>query len=115
MQIITILATLVTASIAAKEEQTFAVLRFQGDGPVTEGRVDPVVNPGRPSGHVHTFQGASGISSTSTGEDLMRSSCSTANIEGDMSAYWAPSLYFHDLEADTFEKVKLYYMNVYYL
>lgn len=118
MRYTTIVASL-AATVAAvkvlkdKGERTFAVLNFQG-GAVTEGRVDPIVNPGGPAGHVHTFQGASGISSTASGKSLKESSCSTANIEDDMSAYWAPSVYFHDRANNSFEKVKLNYMKVYY-
>lgn len=108
------LAALVAAVAAGKGERTFAVLRFQGNEPLTEGRGDPIVNFGVPSGHVHTFQGANGISLTSTGDDLKKSSCTTANIEGDMSAYWVPTLFFHDEAAGTFEKVEMFYMSVYY-
>jgi hypothetical protein len=109
-----ILAALV-ATAAAKDGRTFAVLRFKGKGPLTEGRADPIVNPGGPSTHVHTVQGGSGFSNSATGQSMMASTCSNANIKGDNSAYWMPKLYFHDKAAGTFEPVPLFYMNVYYL
>ena len=103
------------ASVAsAKDGRTFAVLRFHGNGPLTTGRSDPIVNPGEVSSHLHTIQGASGFSNSATGDDLLASNCSTANVKADKSAYWMPSLFFHDKANGTFEPVKLFYMNVYY-
>lgn len=99
---------------AAQDERTFAVLRFYGDGPLMEGRVDPIVSPGQTASHVHTIQGGSNMGVSATGEDLMDSECSTALIEGDNSAYWVPKAYFHDKAAGTLEAVSMYYMNVYY-
>lgn len=99
---------------AAKDSRTFAVLRFYGDEPLLEARVDPIVNPGATAMHVHTIQGGSNIGISSTGEDLMNSECSTALIVGDDSAYWMPSLYFQDPATGLLDKVDLYYMNVYY-
>ncbi|KAJ9154717.1 WSC-domain-containing protein [Pleurostoma richardsiae] len=108
-----ILAALV-ASVAAKDGRTFAVLRFYGDGPLTECRADPIVQPGVTSSHVHTVMGGSGFSISATAEDMVNSQCSNALIEGDNSAYWFPKLYFHDKDAGTFEPVEMFYMNVYY-
>ncbi len=108
------LAALIT-TVAAKDGRTFAVLHFQGNGPLTEGRSDPIVSPGKVSSHVHTVQGGNGFSNTATGASMLKSTCSTAKIAGDKSAYWMPKLYFHDKAANTFEPVPLFYMNVYYL
>ncbi|KAJ9158468.1 WSC-domain-containing protein [Coniochaeta hoffmannii] len=107
------LAALVGAA-AAKDGRTFAVLRFHGDGPLTTGRVDPVVQPGQISSHVHTVMGASNFGMNSTGDDLRQSSCTTALIKGDLSAYWYPQLYFQDPKDGHFEPVELFYMNIYY-
>lgn len=109
-----VLAALVAAA-AAKDGRTFAVLRFQGDGPLTEGRSDPIVSPGQVSGHVHTVQGGGNFGNSATGATMMKSECSTAMIAGDNSAYWMPKLYFHDVKNNSFEPVPLFYMNVYYL
>jgi hypothetical protein len=79
------------------------------------GRVDPIVSPGAPSGHVHTIMGASGFGFDSTGPSLRNSSCTTANPIEDLSVYWFPRLYFQDPIDGHFEPVPMYYMQVYYL
>ncbi|EHK24609.1 uncharacterized protein TRIVIDRAFT_31434 [Trichoderma virens Gv29-8] len=98
---------------AAKDSRTFAVLRFTNKGLVTT-RADPIVNPGVPSGHVHNVLGGSGFSFSSTGEELLKSNCSTALVKGDYSNYWYPTLYFHDPKTGNLEYVDVYYTNVYY-
>lgn len=107
-------ATLAAVAQAAQDSRTFAVLRFYGDGPMMEGRVDPIVSPGQTSAHVHTIQGGSNFGISATGEQMMQSNCSSALVEGDNSAYWVPKLYFHDKDAGTLEDVNVFYMNVYY-
>ncbi|EJT74301.1 hypothetical protein GGTG_08144 [Gaeumannomyces tritici R3-111a-1] len=107
-------AAALIGAVSAKKGRTFCVLRFNGAGPLVEGRMDPIVEPGRTSAHVHTVQGASNFGINSTADDLAKSSCTTAMIKGDMSAYWTPKLYFHDKAANTFEPVEMFYMNVYY-
>lgn len=101
--------------VAAKEQRTFAVLRFYGDGPLVTTRLDPIVNPGVISPHVHMVMGASNFASTVTGESLRQSKCTNALIAEDLSNYWVPQLYFQDPGTKKFEKVELFYMNVYYL
>jgi len=110
----TVLAALVATVAAAKDSRTFAVLHHYGNGPLTTCRADPVVNPGVPSGHVHTVMGASNFGLNATGESLRQSKCTTAKIKADMSAYWFPTLYFQDPETKLLEQVKMFYMNVYY-
>ncbi len=109
------LAALVAVAAAAKDSRTFAVMHFHGDGPLTIGRTDPIVSPGKVSSHVHVVQGGNAFSNSATGDDLMKSTCSTANLAADKSAYWMPRLYFHDRNNGSFEPVELFYMNVYYL
>lgn len=109
-----IAATLAATARAAKDARTFAVLRFSGSEPLMEARVDPIVAPGRAALHAHTIQGGSAFGVSSTGEDMLNSTCSTALVEGDDSAYWVPKLYFHDRDAGTLEGVEMYYFNVYY-
>ncbi|KAK4123484.1 WSC-domain-containing protein [Parathielavia appendiculata] len=110
----TVLATLVATVAAAKDKRTFAVLRHYGKGPLTTCRADPIVSPGSPSSHVHTIMGASNFGLNATGESLRQSSCTTAKVKGDLSAYWFPTLYFQDPETGLLEQVKMFYMNVYY-
>lgn len=109
-----ITAALAATAQAAKDERTFAVLRFIGGGPLMEGRVDPIVSPGTVSSHAHTFEGGSNMGVSATGEDMMKSNCSTALVLGDNSGYWMPKLYFRDPTTGALESVELYYMNVYY-
>lgn len=111
----TVLATLVASVAAAKDRRTFAVLRHYGNGPLTTCRADPIVSPGGPSAHVHTIMGASNFGFDATGESLAQSSCTTAKLKADMSAYWFPTLYFQDPDTGLLEQVKFFYMNVYYL
>lgn len=107
-------AAIAATAQAAKDERTFAVLHFFGDGPLMEGRVDPIISPGNASSHVHTIQGGSNMGISATGEDLMNSACSSALIVGDNSGYWVPKAYFRDPSTGLLEDVDLYYMNVYY-
>ncbi|KAM0514336.1 hypothetical protein ACHAPE_006917 [Trichoderma viride] len=106
-------AALTGAVMAAKDSRTFAVLRFTNKGLVTT-RADPIVQPGGPSGHVHNVLGGSNFGFSSTGQDLLKSNCSTALVKGDFSNYWYPTLYFHDPKTGVLESVDVYYTNVYY-
>ncbi|KAL6910584.1 hypothetical protein GGI43DRAFT_390527 [Trichoderma evansii] len=106
-------AAMAGTAIAAQDSRTFAVLRFTNKGLVTT-RADPIVQPGGPSGHVHNVLGGSNFGFSSTGQDLLKSNCSTALVKGDFSNYWYPILYFHDPKTGHFEYVDVYYTNVYY-
>ena len=111
----TILASLVGTAAAVGDQRTFAVLHHYGNGPLMNGRVDPIVSPGTVSTHVHTVMGANNFGETVTGEDLRKSNCTTALVKGDLSSYWFPRLYFQDPQDSHFEPVEMFYMNVYYL
>lgn len=102
-------------AVSAKDSRTFAVLRFTGDGPLTTGRMDPIVSPGKPSQHVHSVMGSSGFGMNATADDLANGKCSNALIKGDMSAYWFPNVYFKDPKSGNFESVDINYVNIYYL
>ncbi|KAM4054693.1 WSC domain-containing protein [Hirsutella rhossiliensis] len=98
---------------AAKDERTFAVLRFNNKQ-LTKGRMDPIRNPGVTSAHVHNILGGSGFSTSAKGPDLQKAKCTTAKVKGDNSNYWFPSLYFRDPKTGKFEDVELFYANAYY-
>ncbi|KAI0543851.1 hypothetical protein F4679DRAFT_590073 [Xylaria curta] len=102
------------ALASAKDSRTFAVLRFNGDGFLTEGPMDPVVNPGTVSTHYHGIMGGNKFGATVEGDQLLDSTCTTAKIANDKSNYWIPALMFQDPKNGTFQKVPLFYMNVYY-
>ncbi|KAI0123870.1 hypothetical protein BJ170DRAFT_99690 [Xylariales sp. AK1849] len=108
------LAFLAASATAAKDGRTFAVLRFDGDGFMMEGRVDPIIAPGKPSAHLHGIMGGNNFGTTVEGDQLLSSTCTNSKIKNDKSNYWAPEVYFHDPNNGTFTKVPLFYMNVYY-
>ncbi|KAK2061374.1 hypothetical protein LY76DRAFT_507915 [Colletotrichum caudatum] len=95
------------------DDRTFAVLRFNNKQ-LVKSRIDPIIDPGKPSTHVHGVMGGSNFGMSATGETLSQSKCSNAMISGDNSAYWFPSLYFRDPKTHAFESVDVFYVNVYY-
>jgi hypothetical protein len=104
-----------SASAYSDTERTFAVNHFYGNGPLTIGRMDPIVDPGVASGHVHTVQGGSAFALTMTDDQALTSSCTSSLVKNDKSNYWTPSLYFQDPNNGSLESVDMFYMNVYYL
>ncbi|KAH9883907.1 hypothetical protein F4778DRAFT_586649 [Xylariomycetidae sp. FL2044] len=108
------LASLAAVASAAKDATTFAVLRFDGDGFLTEGPIDPIVNPGTTATHYHSIMGGSNFGMTVEGDQLLNSKCTTAKIKNDKSNYWVPQLFYQSPDDGTFEKVSMMYMNVYY-
>jgi hypothetical protein len=67
-------------------------------------RADPIVSPGKVSGHVHTISGGNGFGFTTNFDQMRASTCSSCPIKKDLSAYWTPKLYFI-AEDGTFEDV----------
>jgi len=110
---VTALAALGSVAVAAKDGRTFGVLHFNNKQ-LTIGRADPIVNPGVPSPHLHHILGGSAFSLNSTGKTLQNSQCTSAQVVGDNSNYWFPSLYFRDPKTKKFEPVELFYAQVYY-
>ncbi|WVQ81577.1 hypothetical protein IAT38_003701 [Cryptococcus sp. DSM 104549] len=76
-------------------------------------RVDPIVNPGAVSGHVHSVVGSSAFSPTYSYAHSIAGQCTTANIGVDHSNYWIPPLYRK--VSGGFELVKMNRVNTYYL
>ncbi|KAG3205427.1 hypothetical protein PC128_g1364 [Phytophthora cactorum] len=56
-------------------------------------RVDPIVNPGKASGHLHAISGGNGFSMSADGAAMKASTCTSCPISADLSAYWVPQLY----------------------
>jgi len=99
-----------------KAGRTFSVNHFFGDGPLTMGRMDPIVNPGVASGHVHAIQGGNAFALTMSDTDAVdKSTCTSSRVKNDKSNYWTPSLYFQDPKNGSLISVPMFYMNVYYL
>lgn len=58
-------------------------------------RMDPIVNPGEVSGHMHQILGASNFRDVlNSPEEMQRAHCSSTKISADKSNYWTPNLYF---------------------
>ena len=109
------LATLAAAK-PPSNSRTYAVNYFYGNGPLTEGRLDPIVSPGQnPSNHVHTFMGGSGLQATMGLDTALNAGCTNSKPKADNSNYWWPNLYFHDPNNGSFIDVDMYYAKVYYL
>jgi hypothetical protein len=68
--------------------------RGNGDS-LTYARMDPSLYPGTVSPHLHSFDGANGLASTTTYKGLMDSTCTTARVKSDKSLYWRPSLFWN--------------------
>jgi hypothetical protein len=61
---------------------------------ITTERIDPIVSPGKVSGHTHTITGGSNFRVTTNTSYLRQSECTSSPITQDKSNYWAPTLYF---------------------
>lgn len=94
--------------------RTFAVNHFYGKGPLLEARLDPIISPGGPSGHVHTIQGGNAFAETMGDSAAIGSTCTSSLVKADKSNYWTPKVYFQ-AENGSLHDVDLFYMNVYYL
>ncbi|KAJ5775374.1 uncharacterized protein N7511_000385 [Penicillium nucicola] len=57
-------------------------------------RLDPIVDPGKVSSHVHSVHGGGSFGMSSTEDSLLESSCTSCAVTQDKSAYWTPALYF---------------------
>jgi hypothetical protein len=119
MTLITLITLALATFAAAKppsSSRTFVVNYFYGNGPLTEGLMDPIVYPGQvPVGHVHTFMGGSNLAPTMGDDTALHASCTNSKPKADDSVYWWPKLYFHDPKNGSFIDVDLYYAKVYYL
>jgi hypothetical protein len=62
--------------------------------PLLKERADPIVNPGKVSGHVHTIMGGNAFGFNMTYADTQKSTCSSCKVTQDMSNYWVPNLYY---------------------
>ncbi|KAK3062360.1 hypothetical protein LTS18_004206 [Coniosporium uncinatum] len=63
-------------------------------GRILDGRIDPIISPGRVSGHLHTLVGSANVGINSTYDSLVNSECTSCEIQDDRSAYWSPQLYY---------------------
>jgi hypothetical protein len=59
-----------------------------------DARLDPIVNPGHISPHVHVITGGNAFAGDMDFGMARNSTCSSCNIVEDMSNYWTPKMYF---------------------
>jgi Domain of unknown function (DUF1996)/WSC domain len=83
-------------------------------GVIQTGRIDPIMNPGSISSHVHKIAGGSNFYLNATYTSMQQSSCTSCEIQDDKSAYWTPQLYWEHSNG-SFEAVPNSGMVVYYL
>ena len=83
--------------------------------PLVLERIDPLLNPGSTSYHVHSVVGGNGWASEMDYAQTQTSNCSTVSPKADKSNYWMPNVYFQDPNNGSFIRVpeqpyhKIYY------
>lgn len=95
---------------------------FCSGQPLFRGRLDPIVQPGMASGHVHKVSGSNHFSACNASQspmdvykDVFSSTCTTCSIRTvDNSQYWHPDLYYQ-WPNGTFSLVPNGGLTVYYL
>lgn len=90
------------AALAASPVSAF--WRLPCKSPIVVERADPIVNPGKVSGHLHTIMGGNGFDFTMDYNSTQASTCSSCTVIGDNSNYWTPTLFFQHPDG-TFESV----------
>lgn len=83
-------------------------------GVIQLGRVDPIINPGNVSGHVHIVAGPNNFNISSNYDSLQKSLCTSCTVQADKSAYWTPYMYYQKADG-TFVDVPQGGVIVYYL
>ena len=61
--------------------------------PLTIQRSDPIVSPGKPSGHVHAVIGGTAFQQTMSATTAVDAKLTTCDKKVDKSNYWVPQLY----------------------
>ena len=84
-----------TGLLALSISPVSAFWRIACPGRLVQERIDPIVNPGAVSAHVHTIAGGDGFAAEMTYDQARASNCSSCPIKQDLSNYWTPSLYYH--------------------
>lgn len=82
-----------------------AFWRLPCKAPLLVERADPIVNPGKPSGHLHTIMGGNGFGFDMDYADTQASTCSSCTVTKDFSNYWVPSLFYQGADGK-FQSVK---------
>ncbi|OHF01798.1 hypothetical protein CORC01_02989 [Colletotrichum orchidophilum] len=97
--------TKVLAAVGTLIASANAFWRMECPGRVGLARIDPLMDFGKASTHVHAISGSNGFSATSDFGDLVAGDCTSCRVKQDKSAYWHPALYFQDSTTGEFELV----------
>jgi len=106
-------ATTVTAITLAGQAAAFWRMPCRSQTGI--GRMDPLVDPGAISDHVHTIHGGGGFGTETDYDKLNSSSCTSCGVTEDKSAYWTPSLHFQYPNGTTVMVQQVGGMLAYYL
>jgi hypothetical protein len=87
-------ANTVIALLAAFAAPAAAFFRLPCRAPIVVERTDPIVNPGKVAGHLHSIMGGNGFGPSMTYADTQASTCSSCAVTKDFSNYWVPTLFF---------------------
>jgi hypothetical protein len=68
---------------------------YNRPGAVSYQRVDPILQPGVVSPHMHSFDGGNSVGVSTDFAATQSATCTTARIKTDKSLYWRPTLYFN--------------------
>ncbi|KAF1983138.1 WSC-domain-containing protein [Aulographum hederae CBS 113979] len=82
-------------AVAALAGPGSAFIRFPCASNIVEERADPIINPGKVSGHVHKIVGGNAFSFDMDFAKARTATCSSCPIKEDFSNYWTPKLYYH--------------------
>ncbi|KAI2470832.1 hypothetical protein F4781DRAFT_159338 [Annulohypoxylon bovei var. microspora] len=97
--------TLTALALLGTVTNVSAFWRMECRGRTGLARIDPIMDLGEISPHIHTVHGSSGFSLAATFDDLMGANCTSCAVTQDKSAYWTPALYFQDSSTQEFELV----------
>lgn len=100
----------VAAPVAAQRDYYFTF----GSSALVMERLDPLINPGALSGHVHSVIGGNAFAASMDFGTTQSSTCTSIDIIPDKSNYWMPSVYFRKngkftLVPELSPKHKVYY------
>ncbi|KAJ5586753.1 uncharacterized protein N7459_002518 [Penicillium hispanicum] len=88
------LTTILVACLSVFPALTNAFWRLPCRGRTGLVQLDPIVDPGKISSHVHTVHGGGNFGMSSDMQTLRESNCTSCAVLQDKSAYWTPALYF---------------------
>ncbi|EKM48448.1 uncharacterized protein PHACADRAFT_73347, partial [Phanerochaete carnosa HHB-10118-sp] len=82
--------------------------------PIAYERIDPIVNAGMVSSHLHAFMGASNVDQNANYDQNRNAQCTSVPFQDvDKSSYWAPPMLYQDQTTKTFTVMEPVF-NIYY-